>query len=328
MNGLILLADGAAAAENLSIFDPASPPAESIRSLSVLVLAITGFIFLVGRRNPRSTPSFASGRPRPAPPPPTAGASARRAAPGLRQQADRDRLDGGAGADRLRPGAGHGPHPLGGERPAAAARSRATTRCSSRWSAASGGGSTRYDRYDGRELGFTTANELHIPASEDGVPAAGLPDPEVRRRVPQLLGAPAGRQDRPDPGPHQQHVVPDRPARPVPRPVRRVLRHAARQHAPPRGRRFARATSSAGWRTSGSRPWTIPTSRAGRGGVPRASRASTATGCAAPPAQGTYAPDLTHLMSRQTLASGMIAEHAREPAALGGRPADRSSRAA
>ena len=47
MNGLILLADGAASAQNLSIFDPASPPAESIRSLSVLVFAITGFIFLV-----------------------------------------------------------------------------------------------------------------------------------------------------------------------------------------------------------------------------------------------------------------------------------------
>src|SRR5215467_388108 len=30
----------------MSIFDPASPPAESIRNLSVLVLAITGFIFI------------------------------------------------------------------------------------------------------------------------------------------------------------------------------------------------------------------------------------------------------------------------------------------
>ena len=33
--------------QDLSIFDPASPPAESIRNLSVLVLAITGFIFVV-----------------------------------------------------------------------------------------------------------------------------------------------------------------------------------------------------------------------------------------------------------------------------------------
>jgi cytochrome c oxidase subunit 2 len=33
--------------QDLSIFDPVSPPAESIRSLSVLVFAITGFIFVV-----------------------------------------------------------------------------------------------------------------------------------------------------------------------------------------------------------------------------------------------------------------------------------------
>ena len=41
----LLLAE--AQTQNLSIFDPVSPPAESIRSLSVLVLAITGFIFIV-----------------------------------------------------------------------------------------------------------------------------------------------------------------------------------------------------------------------------------------------------------------------------------------
>src|SRR5262249_25205792 len=44
MNGFSIRADGGA--ESLSISDPASPPAESIRSLSVLVLAITGFIFV------------------------------------------------------------------------------------------------------------------------------------------------------------------------------------------------------------------------------------------------------------------------------------------
>jgi cytochrome c oxidase subunit 2 len=42
-----LLASADAATENLSIFDPVSPPAESIRNLSVLVLAITAFIFIV-----------------------------------------------------------------------------------------------------------------------------------------------------------------------------------------------------------------------------------------------------------------------------------------
>ena len=43
-------------------------------------------------------------------------------------------------------------------------------RCSSRSSASSGGGNTRYDHYDGQPLGFITANELHMPASEDGTP--------------------------------------------------------------------------------------------------------------------------------------------------------------
>src|SRR5262249_25529109 len=47
MGGVLsLIADGQAT-QNLSIFDPASPPAQSIVNLSVLVLAITGFIFFV-----------------------------------------------------------------------------------------------------------------------------------------------------------------------------------------------------------------------------------------------------------------------------------------
>jgi cytochrome c oxidase subunit 2 len=42
----LLLASADGTPQNLSIFDPVSPPAESIRSLSVLVLAITAFIFV------------------------------------------------------------------------------------------------------------------------------------------------------------------------------------------------------------------------------------------------------------------------------------------
>ena len=60
-----------------------------------------------------------------------------------------------------------------------------------------------YDRYNGRELGFTTANELHIPASEKGVPRPvylTLKSADVCHSfwVPRLA-----RQDRPDPGSHQ-----------------------------------------------------------------------------------------------------------------------------
>lgn len=47
MNGLLLLALNDGSPRNLSIFDPVSPPAESIHHLSVLVLAITGAIFLI-----------------------------------------------------------------------------------------------------------------------------------------------------------------------------------------------------------------------------------------------------------------------------------------
>jgi cytochrome c oxidase subunit 2 len=47
MGDLLLLADGPDAVRNLSIFDPASPPAESIRSLSLLVAGIAAFIFLI-----------------------------------------------------------------------------------------------------------------------------------------------------------------------------------------------------------------------------------------------------------------------------------------
>ena len=42
-----LLAQVAPPAQNLSIFDPVSPPAESIRDLGFLILAITGVIFVI-----------------------------------------------------------------------------------------------------------------------------------------------------------------------------------------------------------------------------------------------------------------------------------------
>src|SRR5580704_14600753 len=47
MESLLLLAANSQAMQDLSTFHPASPPAESIRSLAILLLAITGFIFIV-----------------------------------------------------------------------------------------------------------------------------------------------------------------------------------------------------------------------------------------------------------------------------------------
>jgi cytochrome c oxidase subunit II len=43
----VLFADGTPPTQNLSIFDPVSPPAESIQQLAIFVLAITGVIFLI-----------------------------------------------------------------------------------------------------------------------------------------------------------------------------------------------------------------------------------------------------------------------------------------
>jgi cytochrome c oxidase subunit 2 len=47
MGGFALLATTGNPTENLSIFDPVSPPAEYIRHLAILVLAISGAIFIV-----------------------------------------------------------------------------------------------------------------------------------------------------------------------------------------------------------------------------------------------------------------------------------------
>src|SRR5437660_1778977 len=47
MDSSLLAGTGSRLTHNLSIFAPASPSAESIRNLSLLVFAITGFIFLV-----------------------------------------------------------------------------------------------------------------------------------------------------------------------------------------------------------------------------------------------------------------------------------------
>src|SRR5262245_57028512 len=47
MFGPLLLAVSDETKHNLSIFDPVSPSAESIRNLSIFVYAIIGFIFLV-----------------------------------------------------------------------------------------------------------------------------------------------------------------------------------------------------------------------------------------------------------------------------------------
>ena len=174
MNGFALLADGAAAAQSLSIFDPASPPAESIRSLSVLVLAITGFIFIAVEgiliySIVRFRRRAAAGTPLPTE---RAGESAKR---------------------EMEPPQVYGSKPIEiawTAAPALVVFVLVLVSARTLWEVnvppppPREGDNTlfvtvvgrqwwweyRYDRYNGRELGFTTANELHIPAGEKGIP--------------------------------------------------------------------------------------------------------------------------------------------------------------
>jgi cytochrome c oxidase subunit 2 len=156
MGGSLLLASSEAT-QRLSIFDPASPSAESIRNNSILVLAICAFIFVVVEgvlfysiiRFRRK--AGASGEP-----PQVYGSKpveiAWTVAPAmivfiLVLVCARTLWE-------VQPPP---PEPKKGD------RALFVTVIGRQW-----WWQYNYDRYDGEELGFTTANELHIPASEDG----------------------------------------------------------------------------------------------------------------------------------------------------------------
>ena len=152
MSRLILIASGANEAGGLSIFDPSSPVAHAIRSLFILVLAVCGVILVVVegvliysiirfRRTSAETTE-----------PPT----------GLRQHADRDRLDCRTALHVFRAvpyshangvsGAGRSQAPPAGSKPLY------VTVIGHQW-----WWEYVYEKYDDQKLGFITANELHAP---------------------------------------------------------------------------------------------------------------------------------------------------------------------
>src|SRR5206468_2702935 len=153
MNPLILLADGQ------SMFEPASPGAESIRSLAFLVLAITAFIFVVvegilfyaiARFRARGVTNDASE------PPQVYGSKpieiAWTAAPTLIvfvlvMVTTRTLWE-------ISPTP---PQPKLGD------QALFVTVVGRQW-----WWEYRYDHYDGKELKFFTANELHVPVGADG----------------------------------------------------------------------------------------------------------------------------------------------------------------
>jgi cytochrome c oxidase subunit II len=308
----LLLASADGPTQNLSIFDPVSPPAESIRSLSILVLAITGFIFLVvegiliysivrfRRRAAAATsapPALSTqGRPEGTPtetePPQVYGSKpieiAWTAAPALivfvlALVSARTLWEVNV------------PPP----QPQADDHTLFVTVVGRQW-----WWEYTYDHYNGRELGFTTANELHIPAS----------DGDVSRRVYlSLKSADVAHSFWPPRLAGKTDVIPGRINSmwfQTDRPeiyVGQCAEYCGTQHANMLIRVYVDSPADfERWLENQQKPAVEdPAASAGRS----AFLAQSCVNChqiRGTPAHGRYAPDLTHLMSRQTLASGMI----------------------
>jgi cytochrome c oxidase subunit II len=277
----LLLASVDGSTQNLSIFDPVSPPAESIRSLSVLVLAITGAIFIVVeailiyaivRFRHRGTVASTE-------PPQVYGSKpieiAWTAAPALVVfvlvlVTARTLWEVNV------------PPP----QPHAAENALFVTVVGRQW-----WWEYQYDHYNGRELSFWTANELHIPASGEGVVHSFW--------VPRLAG--------------KTDVVPGRTNNMWLQTDRAGLylgqcaEYCGTQHA---NMLIRVVVDSPGdferWLENEQQPAAEnPAASAGRS-VFLAQSCVNCHRVRGTPAQGRYAPDLTHLMSRKTLASGMV----------------------
>jgi len=288
-----LLAEGTTAMQDLSIFNPASPPAESIRSLLILVLAVTGAIFVLVEcvliysiiRFRRQPPSGME-------PPQVYGSMpieiAWTATPFLIVFVLALILTRTEFEVRVNPNT-----PPPGSKPLY------VTVIGHQW-----WWEYVYDKYDGQDLGVITANELHVPASEEGVPRPvylTLKSADVCHSfwVPRLAG--------------KTDLIPGRTNQMWFQTNQRGLflgqcaEYCGTQHAHMLLRvnvdspdEFQR------WLEDQKRPaMDDAAARAGR----EVFLSQTCVNChrvRGTSATGTYAPDLTHLMSRQTLASGAV----------------------
>jgi cytochrome c oxidase subunit 2 len=289
----LLLATAGPPAQNLSIFDPASPPAESIRNLSVLVFAITGFIFVVVegilfysifRFRRRSAAGGAE-------PPQVYGSKpieiAWTAAPALIVFVLVLVTARTLWEVNVPP-----PQPQPGD------NTLFVTVVGRQW-----WWEFTYDHYDGRELGFTTANELHVPAGEEGVSRPvqlTLKSADVCHSfwIPRL----AGKTDLIPGRVNAMWFQTDQPGLYV----GQCAEYCGTQHA---GMLLRVVVDSPGkfekWLENQRKPAADdPEGSAGRS-VFLAQACVNCHRVRGTPAQGTYAPDLTHLMSRQTLAAGV-----------------------
>jgi cytochrome c oxidase subunit 2 len=283
-----------AAEANLNIFDPVSPPAEFIRNLFLLVLAVTGGIFLIVegvllysivcfRRQPAAGSNE---------PPQVYGSKpieiAWTAAPAMIVFIlilVVARTEWEVRADPARPPPGSQPLYV--------------TVIGHQW-----WWEYHYQNYDGKELGFITANELHVPAGQEGVPRPvylTLKSADVCHSfaVPRL----AGRTDLIPGRTNQMWFQTDRPGlyhgqctefcgtqhatmllRVYVDPVEDFERWAAQQQKPAVEDAAARAGKDVFLANSCINCHRVRGTRA----------------------KGTVGPDLTHLMSRKTIGSNLI----------------------
>jgi cytochrome c oxidase subunit 2 len=293
MEAWILLAGSDGLAHGQSMFNPASPGAESIRTLSLLVFAITGFIFIVVegiliysivRFRRRAAAS--------AEPPQVYGSKpieiAWTAAPALIVFVLVLVTARTLWEVNIPP-----PPPRVGD------NTLFVTVVGRQW-----WWEYTYDHYNGRELSFTTANELHVPVSEEGVARRvylTLKSADVCHSfwVPRLAGKTdliPGRVNSMWFQTNQPGVY-----------LGQCAEYCGTQHANMRLRVVVDSLRDfEGWLEKERKPAVQnPDVRAGRS----AFLSESCVNChrvRGTPAQGNYAPDLTHLMSRQTLASGTV----------------------
>jgi cytochrome c oxidase subunit II len=280
--------------ESPSIFDPASPQAAAIRNLSVLVLAITGFIFIVVEgvliyaviRFRHRTGA------RPSEPPQVYGSQpieiAWTAAPAIivfilalvttrtlwevNTSSPVQRLDDGT---------------------------LFVTVIGHQW-----WWEYRYEAYNGRKLGFITANELHVPVSDVNQPRAVsliLKSADVCHSfwIPRL----AGKTDLIPGRTNHMEFQANKPGLFV----GQCAEYCGTQHANML-LRVVVDSPAAFDRWLASESMSAADDVAGREGK-AVFLSQSCVNChrvRGTSAQGGYAPDLTHLMSRQTLAAGVI----------------------
>jgi cytochrome c oxidase subunit 2 len=321
-------------AQNVSIFDPVSPPAESIRNLSVLVLAITGFIFVavegilvysIVRFRRRAAAGTAP------------GANATGVAPA-----------GESGTREMEPPQVYGSKPIEiawTAAPALVVFVLVLVSARTLWEVnvpppqPHAGDNTlfvtvvgrqwwweyQYDHYDGipiravgsdgraTDLPVITANELHVPASAEGLPRPvylTLKSADVCHSfwVPRL----AGKTDLIPGRVNSMWFRTDQPGLYL----GQCAEYCGTQHAnmlirvvvdsPDDFQTWLDHERQERWPVGNDPRLSDERVRAGE----KAFLAQSCVNCHAvrgTPAKGRYAPDLTHLMSRRTLASGMIA---------------------